>query len=334
MRLPSRRSFVIRLAALAASGAMALESQSARAQQQVPARHIGLVLVARSPDDQEWQAFNQALVDAGYSVGRDLVIESRFTHGDYAPIPELLTDLIQRKVEVIVVDSTPATQAAKRATSTIPIVMTSIADPVGSGLVASLAHPGGNVTGLSMMAPEVSAKRLQLLKEVIPPLSRVAVLWNRNVAFHPRIVEEIKAASPSLSIEPTFVGVRTPEDLAPAFTAFSRAHAQALYIPEDSFFFVHRTALLRLAVKARLPGIYPQREVVNEGGLMAYGPNLADLFRRTAGYVDKILKGAKPSELPVEQPISFELAVNLRAAKALGITIPESILLRADEVIR
>ena len=306
----------------------------ADAQQPASPRRIGVLLAARTPGDQEWQAFNQGLLDAGYSVGGNLVVESRFTHGDYSKVPELLSDLIQRRVEVLVVDSTPATQAAKRATSTIPIVMTSIADPVGSGLVASLSHPGGNVTGLSIMATDLSAKRLQLLKEVIPQLARVAVLWNKNVAYAPKVIEEIKAASPSLSIEPIFVGVQTPEDFALAFAAFRRAHAQALYVMEDSFFLIHRKTLLELASKDRLPTIFPQTLVAKEGALMTFGPSYPDLFRRVAGYVDRILKGAKPADLPIEQPTKFELVVNLKTAKALGLTIPESILVRADEVIR
>jgi putative ABC transport system substrate-binding protein len=334
IRSSYRRTLAIRLFALAANLAIALPLQSAYSQQPALPRHIGLLLAARSPDDAEMQAFNEGLREAGYTIGRDLVIEARFTNGDYARVAELITQLIKHKIEVLVVDSTPATQAAKRATSTIPIVMTSIADPVGSGLVESLAHPGGNVTGLSIMATDLSAKRLQLLKELIPQLSRVAVLWNLNVAYAPGVIRGIKAVAPALSIEPVIVGIRTPEDFGPAFSAFARAHAQALYVMEDSFLLIHRATVLRLASKARLPAIFPQRQVVREGGLISYGPSYADLFRRTAGYVDKILKGAKPSELPVEQPTSFELSVNLQTAASLGIAIPESVVLRADEVIR
>ena len=219
---------------------------------------------------------------------------------------------------MIVVESTVAAQAVKRATSTIPIVMAIVADPVGSGLVANLAHPGGNVTGLSMMMAELSAKRLQLLKEAIPRLTRVAVLWNPDTPYHPKVIEDLKAAAPSLSIELSFVGVRTPEEIGPAFSAVSRAHAQALYVIEDPLFFTHRMTLLKLASKARLPAIYGEREFADAGGLMSYGPNFGDLFRRSAGYVDKILKGAKPGDLPIEQPTKFELVVNLKTAKALG----------------
>jgi putative ABC transport system substrate-binding protein len=280
------------------------------------------------------QAFQEGLKDAGYAEGRDVVIEWRSTNGDYHRIPELAADLVQRKVDVIVADTTNAARAAKRATSTIAIVMASVADPVGSGLVRSLAHPGGNVTGLSVMLAELSAKRLQLLKEAIPHLTRVAVLWNPDTPWHPKAIEELKAAAPSLSMDLSFVGARTSEEFAPAFSAMRRARAQALYVSGDAFFFAHRLTLLKLASKARLPAIFTQRQVVEEGGLMSYGPNLGDGFRRSAEYVDKILKGAKPGDLPIEQPTKFELVVNLKAAKALGITIPESILLRADEVIR
>ena len=287
-----------------------------------------------SPERKEAQQFRQGLLDAGYTEGRDVVIDWRSANGDYARAPELAADLVQSKVDVIVVDTTLATRAVKRATSTIPIVMATVGDPVGSGLVANLAHPGGNVTGLSSMVAELSAKRLQLLKEMIPRLTRVAVLWNPDTPFHPRAVQELKAAAPSLSIQLTVVGVRTPEEIGPAFSAASRAHVQVLYLIDDAFFFTHRRMLLKLAAKARLPIIYGYRPFADEGALMSYGADLGDMFRRSAQYVGRILQGAKPADLPVEQPTKFELVINLKTAKALGITIPESILLRADEVIR
>jgi len=307
---------------------------AADAQQPASPRHIGVLLALFSQESKEAQAFRQGLRDAGYAEGRDLVIEWRSANGDYNRVPELAADLVQRKVDVIVVDTTVATRAAKRATSIIPIVMATIADPVGTGLVASLAHPGGNVTGLSMMTTDLSAKRLQLLKEAIPQLTRVAVLWNPDTPYHPKAIEEIKAVAPSLSIKPSFVGAQTSEDFSAAFSAVRRARAQALYVIIDPYFFNRRTTLLSLASKARLPVIYGERNFVEAGALMSYGPNIGDLCRRSAGYVDKILKGAKPGDLPIEQPTKFELVVNLKTAKALGITIPESILLRADEVIQ
>ncbi len=303
-------------------------------QQPALARRIGVLLGGLLPESKEAQAFLQGLLDAGYSEGRDVVIEWRTARGDYALLPELAEDLVQRKVDVIVVQSTPAAQAAKRATSTIPIVMATVADPVGSGLVANLAHPGGNVTGLSTMVVELGAKRLQLLKEALPRVARVAVLWNPATAFHPKAAEDLKAVAPSLSIELNFVAARTPEELDQAFSAVSRAHAQALYVIDDALFVNRRAMLVKAASKARLPSIYGFRLSVDEGGLMSYGPNYADEIRRSAGYVDKILKGANPGDLPIEQPTKFELVVNLKTAKALGITIPESILLRADEVIK
>jgi putative ABC transport system substrate-binding protein len=290
--------------------------------------------VALSPESKVAQQFRQGLRDAGYAEGRDVVIEWRSASGDYDQVPRLVADLVQRKVDVIVVSSTVAAQAVKRATSTIPIVMANVADPVGSGLVASLARPGGNVTGLSSMTIELSAKRLQLLKETIPRLTRVAVLWNPDTPPHAKVIENLKAAAPSLSIELSFVSVKTPEEFDAAFSAVSRARAQALYLLEDPLFYVHRMTLAKLVSKARLPAIYGQREFVDAGGLMSYATNVGDLYRRSAAYVDKILKGAKPADLPIEQPTKFEFVVNLKTAKALGITIPESILLRTDEVIR
>jgi putative ABC transport system substrate-binding protein len=232
------------------------------------------------------------------------------------------------------VDSTIATQAVKHVTPTIPIVMAIVGDPVGAGLVTNLAHPGGNVTGLSLMLAELSAKRLQFLKEAIPRLIRVAVLWNPATPFHTKVIEELSAVAPSLSIELSFSSGRTPEEFGPAFLAASRAHAQALYVVDNPVVSTHRMTLLNLASKARLPTMYGQREYVVEGGLMSYGANFGDLFRRSAGYVDKILKGAKPGDLPIEQPTRFELVVNLKTAKTLGLIIPESVLLQADEVIR
>jgi len=262
------------------------------------------------------------------------VIEWRAANGDYEQVPRLVADLIQRKVDVIVAETTVATLAAKHATATIPIVMALVSDPVGARLVASLAHPGGNVTGLSVMTAELSAKRLQLLAETIPQLSRVVVLWNPDSPFHTKVIEELRAAALSLSIELSFVSARTPEEIDSASSAVNRAHPQALYIIEDPLFFTHRRTLLKLASKIRVPIIYAYKAFAEEGALLSYGTSLSDLLRRSAGYVDKILKGAKPGDLPIEQPTRFELVVNLKTARALGITIPESTLLRADEVIR
>jgi len=333
MRRFRRRAFLSCLGALAASRTSAFKAQRVYAQQPAPPRRIAVLLVGFPRESNEVQQFRQGLRDAGYTEERDVVIEWRSANGDYARLPELAADLVQRKVDVIVVDSTPGTQAVKRATSTIPIVMTSVADPVGSGLVASLAHPGANLTGLSNMLTELSARRLQLLKKTIPRVTRVAVLWNPDTRY-PKMIEDLKAAAPSLLIDLNFVSVRTLGELGPAFSAFSRAHAQALYVVPDALFFSHRMTIVQLASKGKLPAIYYQRNFSDESGLMSYGPNLGDLMRRSAAYVDKILKGAKPGDLPIEQPTKFEFVVNLRTARALGLTIPESVLLEADEVIR
>ena len=306
---------------------------AADAQQPASPRRIGM-LFAGSWTEEMVQAFRQGLLDAGYVEGRDVVIEWRPAKGNYDLLPQLAADLVENKVDVIVVSDTPATRAAKRATSTIPIVTVHVSDPVGSGLVASLAHPGGNVTGLTIMATDISAKRLQLLKETVPRVTRVAVLWNPDTPYHPKVIEELKAAAPALSIQLSFVGARTVEQFGPAFSAMSRAHAQVVYVIDDAFFSAQANTLLKLASKAPLPLIYASKEYANKGALMFYGASLEDLCRRSAGYVDKILKGAKPRDLPVEQPTQFELVVNLKTAKALGLTIPQSILERADEVIR
>jgi len=246
----------------------------------------------------------------------------------------MAADLVQSKVEVIVADTTVAAQGAKRATSAVPIVMALVADPISAGLVASLAHPGANVTGLSMMIPELSTKRLHLLKEINPRLARAAVLWNRDSPFHPKVIEELKAAAPVLGLGLSFISVQKPEEIDPAIAALTRARAQALYVMEAPVIYTQRMRLLYLLSKARIPAIYPARQFVDDGGLISYGTNVEDLFRRSAGYVDKILKGAKPTDLPVEQPIKFDLVVNLGTAKTLGLTLPESVLLQANEVIR
>lgn len=329
----SRRAFVGSLAALAVSPAIAFRSLSAQAQQPASPRHIGVLQAVAWPEELA-QAFRQGLRDVGYSEGRDVVIEWRPANGDNNRLTQLAADLVQRKVDVIVVGGTLAAQEAKRATFTIPIVMTLVSDPVGSDLVTNLAHPGGNITGLSTISPDLTAKRLQLLKEAIQGLTRVAVLWNPDTHFQTKWVEDLKAAAPSLSVELKFVGVRKSEEFGAAFSAISRAHAQAVYLLESPLFFSQQMRLARLALQARLPSIYGTKAFADQGGLMSYGVNYADQIRRSARYVEKILTGAKPGDLPIEQPTRFELVVNLRTAHALGITIPDAIMLRADDVIR
>ena len=271
---------------------------AARAQKIAAPRRVGVLLVGLSPESKEAQHFRRGLRDAGYSEARDLVIEWRSAKGDYDLVPKLIAELVEARVDVIVLDSTVATELAKRATSTIPIVMALVVDPVGSGLVKSLAHPGENVTGLSMMTTELNSKRLQLLKEVTPNLSRAAVLWNPDHPFHAKVVEDLKVIAPSLSLELSFVDVRTPERFASAFAEVSRAKAQALYVVEDPIFFAHRTVLLKLASSAGLPTIHELRRFPEAGALMSYGPDLHDLFRRAAFYVDRNPQGHHAGRSP------------------------------------
>ena len=306
----------------------------AEAQRAAPPWHIGVLMVSFLPESKEAQAFRQGLRDAGYAEGRDVVIEWRAAKGDYGRVPALVDDLVQRKVDVIVVDTTLGAQQAKRATSTIPIVLAFVADPVASGLVPSLAHPSGNVTGLSMMITDLSAKQLQLLKELAPGLGRVAVLWNPNSPYQARVIEDLKATAPPLGVDLTFISAQTPSDIAPAVAAVTRAHAQALYVIVDPMVSTNRVTLIDLVSKARIPAIYPERRFADDGGLISYGPNLADLFRRSAGYVDRILKGSKPGELPIEQPVKFDCIINLKTARTLGLSIPQSVMLQATEVIK
>ncbi len=324
-----RREFITLL-----GGAAVAWSPTVRAQQQTErVRHIGVLLVGLSPQSKSAQSFLKGLTDAGYPVGRDAMIEWRLANGDYDRVPELVADLVRNKVDVMVMDSTIGTEVAMRSTSTIPIVMALVVDPVGSGLVKSLARPGGNVTGLSMMTSDLNSKRLQLLKEVVAGLTRVAVLWNPDHPFHHQVIKELKALAPSLSIALTFEGVQTDDELDQTFADIRRVGAQALYVVEDPFFFSARMKLLKLTSEARLGTIHELRRWPEEGALMSYGPVLDDLFRRAAIYVDRILKGANPADLPVEQPTKYELAINLKTAKALGLIVPPSLLTTADEVI-
>ena len=327
-----RRVFLHRVVAIAANVIVATIPFHGHAQQPAFPRHIGVM--PQVMNGEQIEKFRQGLRDAGYSEGRDIVVEWRIAPGDADRLPALVEGFVQRKVDVIVVTTTFAAQAAKRGTSTIPIVMASIADPVGAGLVESLSHPGGNITGLSLMETDLHAKRLQLLKEALPGLTRVAVLWNPSMPSHPKAVESLKAAAPSMSIALQFVDVQSAEALNTAFSRIAKAKAQALYVLQDQLFTRLRPSILKLAANARLPVVHADRYVAETGALISYGPDIGDLFWRAAGYVDRILKGAKPGDLPIEQPTKFELVVNLQTARDLGITIPESILMRADEVIR
>ena len=281
-------------------------------------------------------AFLQGLRDLGYVEGRNVVIEYRTADGQLERLPALATELVSLKVDVIVTQSTVAALAAKQATRTIPIVFGAVSDPVATGLVASFAQPGGNVTGSSFFTPELVGKSLQLLKQTAPGVSRVAVLWQPAAFAEPQgkaLLEAAELAARTLGVRLHVVGARRPDDVEKAFSDMTRAGAGGLTVLTSPMFNTQKSRLVDLAAKNRLPAVYPWRSAVDAGGLMAYGPNARDLFRRAATYVDKILKGTKPADLPVEQPTKFDLVINLKTAKALGLTIPPSLLGRADEVI-
>ena len=278
--------------------------------------------------------FREGLRDLGYEEGQNVVIEYRWAEGKYERLPTLIAELIARKVDVIVTAGTPGTQAVKKATTSVPLVMVAVGDPVGTGIVASLNRPGGNITGLTSISPELEGKRLELLREVIPKLSHVAILWNPVNAYHVIEMKEAQSAASTLRMRVLSLAVGTPEELDGAFAAIDRERVGALLVLADRMFLHHRTRIMNFAAQHRLPGVYAYRELVEAGGLMSFGPSYAGMHRRAATYVDKILKGAKSADLPVERPMKFELVVNLKAAKQIGLTIPPNVLARADRVIR
>ena len=281
-----------------------------------------------------WDAFRQGLRELGYVEGQNFTLV--FPSGEVKPerLPHLAAELVSLKVDVIVAAATVAVQAAKEATKTIPIVTPITTDPVETGLVASLARPGGNITGLSYMSSDLSGKRLDLLKEVVPKVFRIAVLSSPSSANAPPQMRETEAAARSLGLQLQPLEVRGLDDFERVFQAAIKERAGALITLDDAFVFTHRTRIVKLAATSRLPAIYGFREFVDAGGLMSYAANLADMYRRAATYVDKILKGTNPADLPVEQPKKFEFIVNLKAAKQIGLTIPPNVLVRADKVIR
>jgi putative ABC transport system substrate-binding protein len=325
-----RREFITLLGGAAVAWPLA-----ARAQQTGKMSRIGY-LGSSSPslEPHYVEAFRQKLRDLGHVEGENIAIEYRWAEGQDDRLPNLATQLVRLRPDVIVTTGTPGTQAAMQATKTIPIVMASSGDPVGVGLVASLARPGGNVTGFTILGPELEGKRLELLKQAVPELSRVAVLWNPS---NPAVVfyfETIKNAGRALriSLDPV-TEVRRAEELDNAFSAIASARPQALAVLVDRSLLAHRKRIVEFAAAKRLPVMYPYREYVDAGGLMSYAPSNIELFRGAATYVDKILKGAKPGDLPVQEPTKFELIVNLKNAKAIGIDVSTSLLLRADELI-
>ena len=310
----------------------------AEAQQPKKVPRIGY-LTGSSPSARSAriEAFGQGLRELGYVEGKNIVIEYRYAEGKLDRMPELAADLVRLNVEVIVTGGPLVTRAAKEATTTIPIVMTQDADPVGSGFVASLARPGGNITGLSTLSPEINGKRLELLKEIVPKLSRVAVLGTSTRPGTAQELKEVELAAGAFGVKLQYLDVLDPKDIETAFRAASKGRVDAvLMLVSGGVVDAHRTTIVELAVKTRLPVIYGTggRAFVEAGGLMTYGVNINDLDRRAATYVDKILKGTKPADLPVEQPTKFELVINLKAAKQIGLTIPPNVLVRADKVIK
>jgi putative tryptophan/tyrosine transport system substrate-binding protein len=301
---------------------------SGRAQQSATIPRIGII-----DDSPIWNVFRQSLRDLGYLEGQNIAYEYRYAGGLPDRLAWVCAELVRRPVDLIATFGTPATLAAKEATKTIPIVMINIGDPVGAGIVSSLARPGGNVTGNTILGPDVAGKRLQLLKELIPSLSRVAFLWNPNNASHPAQLAELKIAVQTLGMTLLPVAVRTSDEFEGAFAAMMSGRADAFLMTADP---LHQISIIRIIdflTNNRLPGMFLSREIVVAGGLISYGASVPDLFRRGAWYVHKILQGTKPADLPVEQPTKFELVVNMKTAKAIGLSIPESFLLRADEVI-
>ena len=281
-----------------------------------------------------FEAFFETLRDLGYVDGQTISIDYLSADGRGERFPALAAECLRLKADIIAASTTPATQAAKKVTRTIPIVMIALGDPVGTGLVDSLAQPGGNVTGMSMMFPDVATKRLQLLKEAVPAISRVLVLSYLVDPIAPLQVKALQQAAPSLGVTLQLHDIRTADDLPAAFEAGARERADGLFTTAESIFVAQRARVSELAARYRLPAMYPYSiQVTDAGGLMAYEPNIADLHRHAATYVDKILKGAKPSHLPVQQPTKFALVINLKTAKSLGLTISESFLLRADQLI-
>jgi putative ABC transport system substrate-binding protein len=325
----TRRAFLATLA----GGFLA--PAAAGAQQAGKVWRIGLLVGgARTPDGAPPAALRQALQALGYVEGKNVTYVGRGAEAKHDRLPGLAADLVGLKVDVIVTMGGPAAEAAKQATSTIPIVVTGAGDAVATGLIASLARPGGNVTGITDQAAELSAKRLELLKEAVPKASRIAVLWNADDRAMTLRYREVERAARILHVTIQPLGVREPEDFDTAFSAINHDHPDALFLVTDALTTLNRRRILDFAAARRIPAMYEFGFLVRDGGLMSYGPEQADNLRRVAVYIDRILKGAKPGDLPAEQPTRYYLLVNLKTARALGLTIPQSILVRADEVIQ
>jgi len=326
-----RRSFLALLGGAAAAGAW---PQRLSAQQAGKVWRVGVLeTISPAMNAANFDALRKGLRDLGYVEGQNLVIEYRSVDGHDERFPELAAELLRLKVDVIVTRGTPAVQAAKNATATIPVVMAASGDPLGTGIIAGLSRPGANVTGLSAFTVELIGKRIELMREAIPGIARIAFLHNLQNPVARTQWEEMKSAGRFLGFEPVFVDVQKPEDMERAFDMVVAQRANALVVGNDTVTHANRRLVVELASKHRLPATYSAREFVYDGGLMSYGVSYPDLYRRAATFIDKIFKGAKPADLPVEQPTRFTLVVNLKAAKAIGLTIPEIFLVRADEVI-
>ena len=305
----------------------------AEAQQPKNVPRIGYLRAERAPE-VDIEGFRQGLREHGYVEGKNIVVEYRWANGNEERLRSLVSELIGLKVNLIVTSAPAATQAAKEATTTTPIVMVLVADPVAFGFVNGLARPGGNITGFAFLLPEISGKRLELLKETIPKLSRVAVLWNAGNSYKETDLKEVQPVADALKVAVHTFRVREPNGFDDAFKAATKVRAEGLLTLDDPFTIAHRTRIIDLALRYKLPAVYAVRPFVDAGGLMYYGPDRVDQNRRAANYVDKILKGTKPADLPVEQPTKFEFIINLKAAKQIGLTIPQSVLYRADKVIK
>ena len=327
----TRRAFVGGLTAAGLAGPLAVKAQPAGTMHRIG--YLGNSSL--SSESALLEGFRQGLRERGYIEGTNIAFEYRWAEEKIEVMPGLAAQLVRLKVDVILTAGTPAALAVKAATTSIPIVLAALGDPVGAGLVSSLARPGGNVTGLSALSPELEGKRLQLLKEMVPRLHRVVVLMNPANPVSGLVWKQTQAAAASARVAVQPVEARGANDLGPAFATITKVKADGMIVmPDRSTLIPHRVQIVTFAARSRLPAVYTFPEFVQEGGLVAYGPNFPDLYRRAATYVDKILKGAKPGDLPVEQPTKFELVINLKTAKALGLTIPHSMLLRADQVIQ
>ena len=317
----------------AIAGALLAAGFAGRAQTPVKVYRIGWLSSGPWSGTQPLEAFNQGMRELGWVEGRHYVVDNRYSEGHSDRFPALAADLVQRKVDLLVGSGTPHTTALKNATATIPIIFYAVSDPVGSGLVASLARPGGNVTGRGGLGPGTQAKQLELLREVVPKASRIATLFNPALSFHAAIAAEVEPAARRLGVTLRPIELRSPDDIDAAFATLAREPVDALLIFGQGFLFQNGARVAKLAIEQRLPAIIPFQELARDGVLMSYGSSILDDVRRVPYFVDRVLKGAKPAELPVEQASRFYLAINQKTAKALGLSIPQSMLLRADEVI-